>query len=88
MYKKKRNVRNSLAILLYLADSVLRQIDGIETAYEAWNKLHKLFMTKSLSNRILLKEKFFGFHMDQNKNLEQNLDDFKRIAFTLASIYE
>ena len=56
-------------IVLYLADNVLRQIDGIETTYEAWNKLHELFITKSLSNRILLKEKSFGFHMDQNKNL-------------------
>ena len=35
-----------------------------------------------------MKEKFFGFHMDQNKNLQQNLDDFKWIAIALASIDE
>ena len=50
-------------IVLYLADNVRRQIDGVETTYKAWKKLHELFMTKYLSNRILLKEKFFGFRI-------------------------
>ena len=45
-------------------------------------------MTKSLTNIILLKERFFGFHMDPGKNLKQNLDDFKRIAIALASVDE
>ena len=57
-------------IVLYLADNVLRQIDGEETTFGAWNKLEELFMAKSLTNRILLKERFFGFHMDPSKNLE------------------
>ena len=56
--------------------------------YGIWNKLEELFMTKSLTNRIMLKEKFFGFHMDSTKNLEQNLDEFKKIAIALASINE
>ena len=43
-------------------------------------------MERSLTNRILLKERFFGFHMDPGKNLEQNLDQFKKIAISLASI--
>ena len=75
-------------IMFYLADNVLRQIDGEETAYGAWNKLEELFMTNSLTNKIMLKEKFFGFHIDSTKNLEQNLDEFKKIAITLASIDE
>ena len=43
-------------------------------------------MTKSLTNRILLKERFFGFCMDPGKNLEQDLYDFKRISIALSSI--
>ena len=65
---------------------MLRQIDGLDTTFEAWNKLEELFMAKLLTNQILLKEKFFGFHMDPSRNLEQNLDDFKKIAISLASI--
>ena len=49
-------------------------------------KLEQLYLTKSLTNRILLKEKNFGFKMVRAKNLDQNLDDFKKIAITLASI--
>lgn len=85
--QKKEMQENTYSIMfLYLVDNVLRQIDGEKTTYGAWNKLEELFMTKSLTNRILLKERFFGFRMDQGKNLEQNLDDFKRIAITLSSI--
>ncbi|PON33116.1 hypothetical protein PanWU01x14_355310, partial [Parasponia andersonii] len=75
-------------IVLYLADNVLRQINGEDTAYIAWNKLSELYLTKSLKNRILLKEKFFGFKMDPTKNLEQTLNDFRKIAITLGSIDE
>lgn len=36
---------------------------------------------------MFLKEKFFGFWMDTCKNRSwKNLDEFKRIAITLASI--
>ena len=84
--KKEMQESVYLIIVLYLADNVLRQIDGEETAYGAWNKLDELFMAKSLTNRILLKERFFGFKMDPGKNLEQNLDDFKRISISLASV--
>lgn len=74
-------------MVLYLADNVLKQIDGEETAFGAWKKLEELFMAKSLTNRILLKERFLGFHMDPCKNLEQNLDELKKIAIALASIF-
>ena len=50
-------------IVLYLADNILRQINGEEIAFGAWNNLEELFMTKSLTNRILLKKRFFGFQM-------------------------
>ena len=43
-------------------------------------------MAKSLTNQILLKERFFGFHMDPGKSLEQNLDEFKKIAISLAPV--
>ena len=60
--QEKEMQENAFSILvLYLADNVLRQIDGEETAFGAWRKLEELFMAKSLTNRILLKERFFGF---------------------------
>ena len=66
--QKKEMQENAFSIIvLYLADNVLRQINRKDTAYGALNKLDDLFITKSLTNRIMLKERFFGFRMDLGK---------------------
>ena len=84
---KKEMQKSAFSILVfYLTGNMLRQIDGEEIAYGDWNKLEELFVEKSLTNIILLKERFFGFHIDPGKNLEQNLDEFKKMAISLASV--
>lgn len=75
-------------LILNLADNVLRQVDEEDTAAKVWLKLESLYMNKSLSNKIYLKEQLFGFKMDSSKNLEDNLDDFKKITVSLANIDE
>ena len=75
-------------LILNLADNVLRQIDEENTALKVWNKLESLYMVNSLSNKIYLKEQLFGFKMDPSKNLEENLDKFKKITVSLANIDE
>lgn len=40
-------------------------------------------MSKSITNKIYLKEKLFGFKMDQSKTLEENIDEFEKICFDL-----
>ncbi|PON96088.1 hypothetical protein TorRG33x02_080180, partial [Trema orientale] len=75
-------------LILNLADNVLRQVDEQDTAAKVWSKLDSLYLTKTLSNKIYLKEQLFGFKMDSTKSLEDNLDDFKRITVSLANIDE
>jgi len=43
-------------------------------------------MTKTLTNKIYLKEKLFGFKIDSSKTLEENLDDFNVIMIGLSNI--
>lgn len=45
-------------------------------------------MRKSLSNKIFLKKKLFGFTMDPLKALELNIDDFKKVTIELTNIGE
>ena len=45
-------------------------------------------MFEFLSNKIYLKEQLFGFKMDPSKSLEENLDEFKKITVSLATIDE
>ena len=85
--QKQEILENAYSLLiLNLADNVLRQVDEEDTTLKVWNKLESLFMVKSLSNKIYLKEQIFGFKMDPLKNLEENLDEFKKIYVSLANI--
>ncbi|GJX29173.1 hypothetical protein Tco_0237252 [Tanacetum coccineum] len=45
-------------ILLSLSDEVLYEVADEETAAGVWKKLEKLYMTKSLTNKLLLKTTF------------------------------
>ncbi|KAA0046503.1 Retrovirus-related Pol polyprotein from transposon TNT 1-94 [Cucumis melo var. makuwa] len=75
-------------ILLYLSDEVLRLVDEATTTAELWKKLESLYLTKSLPNKIYIKEKFFGYKIDQSKSLEENLNEFQKIVVDLNNIGE
>jgi len=75
-------------LILNLSENILRQVNDDDTATKIWLKLESLYMTKSLSNKIYLKEQLFGFKMNPIKSLEENLDDFKVIIIALANIDE
>ena len=63
-------------IILHLSDSVVRKVDEMKSTAELWQKLDELYLVRSLPDRILLLEKFFGFRMDTSKDLDSNLDYF------------
>ncbi|KAI5658420.1 hypothetical protein M9H77_27213 [Catharanthus roseus] len=50
-------------LTIHLIDNVLREIDEKDNAFEIWTKLEKLYLGKSLSNKIYLKEQLFDFKM-------------------------
>ena len=43
-------------------------------------------MSKAIPNRIHLKQKFFGFKMDEHKSLADNMDEFKKLIQDLESM--
>ena len=58
------------AIILSLGDKVLRQVSKEKTAVGIWSKLEDLYMTKSLVNRLYLKQALYSFKMQENKRLK------------------
>ncbi|TXG61570.1 hypothetical protein EZV62_012933 [Acer yangbiense] len=70
-------------IILSLSDNVLREVNDEKTACNVWKKLESLYLTKSLTNKIYLKERLFSFKMDANKGLCQNLYEFKKMTIEL-----
>ncbi|KAA0050568.1 Retrovirus-related Pol polyprotein from transposon TNT 1-94 [Cucumis melo var. makuwa] len=59
---------------------------GNRTWWGVVEEARKSFLTKSLRNKLYLKEKFFGYMMDQSKGLEENLDEFQKIIVDLYNI--
>ena len=47
------------AIQLCLSREVLREVINEKTATDIWSKLESLYMTKSLTNKLRLKERLF-----------------------------
>ena len=69
---KQEILENTYSLfIINLADNVLRQVDEEDTALKVWNKLESLYMVKSLSNKIYLKEQLIEFKMDPSKSLSK-----------------
>ena len=47
-------------IMLCLADDVITEVSDEEIAAGLWLKLESFYMTKSLTNKLLLKQRLFG----------------------------
>ncbi|KAJ4723712.1 Retrovirus-related Pol polyprotein from transposon TNT 1-94 [Melia azedarach] len=52
-------------IMLYLADDIITEVVEEETAQGLWVKLEGLYMTKSLTNKLLLKQCLFSLQMQE-----------------------
>eukprot|EP00253_Pinus_taeda_P008927 PITA_08927 len=74
------------AIRLCLADDVLFNIVLETTAASLWTKLEKLYMTKSLTNRILLKRQLYSLRMKEGTSIADHLNAFNTLLVQLQSI--
>eukprot|EP00253_Pinus_taeda_P004912 PITA_04912 len=73
-------------IRLCLADDVLFNIVSEKTTVVLWTKLEKLYMTKSLTNRILLKRQLYSLRMKEGTSITDHLNAFNTLLVQLESI--
>ena len=73
-------------ILLSLSDEVLYEVANEETASGLWLKLEKLYMTKSIYNKLFLNRHLFGLHMKEGTSLKDHLDELNFILMELRDI--
>ena len=71
------------AILLSLGDEVLREIVDEETAVGLWLKLESQYMTKSLTNRLYMKQRLYTIRMKEGTPISDHLDEFNMIVIDL-----
>lgn len=73
-------------ILLCLADDVITEVADEITAAGLWAKLESLYMTKSLTNKLLLKQRLFALRMQGGTSLRDHLDQLNTILLDLRNI--
>ena len=84
--QKEELLETATGIIIFnLSDAIIRKVDKEETLAKIWRKLEEQFQKKSLTNKIYLKERIFGFKMSHSKTLEKNLDEFLRLHIELAN---
>ncbi|KAJ4700747.1 Retrovirus-related Pol polyprotein from transposon TNT 1-94 [Melia azedarach] len=73
-------------IMLCLADDIITEVAEEETAQGLWVKLEGLYMTKSLTNKLLLKQRLFSLRMQEGMPLRDHLDQLNTILLELRNI--
>lgn len=74
------------SILLSLNDRVLREVQKEEDAAGVWAKLETIYMEKSISNRLHLKQRLFNLKISDSKNLSEQLEEFRKCVDDLESV--
>ncbi|KAL8506416.1 hypothetical protein ACS0TY_017338 [Phlomoides rotata] len=74
------------AIILCLGDRVLQEVTRETNALGVWKKLEDLYLPKSISNRLYMKHKIYGFKMTGEKNLLEQLDEFNKLVDDLENL--
>ncbi|MFQ6662705.1 hypothetical protein Gotur_030467 [Gossypium turneri] len=64
------------AILLCLANMVLQEVLMKKTPSTLWKRLETLYTTKSLANRLVLKQSLFTFRMNKCEFLRDHISQF------------
>ena len=73
-------------IMLCLADDVITEVSDEETVAGLCLKLDSLYMTKSLTNKLLLKQRLFGLGMAEGTQLREHLEQLNTLLLELRNI--
>ncbi|KAG8483965.1 hypothetical protein CXB51_023199 [Gossypium anomalum] len=74
------------AIQLCLANMVLQGVLIEKTSSSLWKRLETLYATKSLANRLVLKQRLFTFRMNEGELLRDHISQFITLLNDLNNI--
>ncbi|KAG6429902.1 hypothetical protein SASPL_107959 [Salvia splendens] len=72
--------------MLCMSDDVIIEVADQETAAALWTKLESLYMTKSLTNKLLLKQRLFRLRMQEGTPLREHLENLNKILLDLHNV--
>ncbi|MFQ6637413.1 hypothetical protein Gotur_012705 [Gossypium turneri] len=71
---------------LCLANTVLREVLMEKTSSALWKKLETLYATKSMDNRLVLKQRLFTFRMNEGELLKDHIRQFITLLNDLKNV--
>ncbi|KAI9196107.1 hypothetical protein LWI28_021066 [Acer negundo] len=74
------------SIELHLSDEVICNVMEEKSAKGTWEKLEKLYMGKTLSNKLTLKDQLYGLKMEKGGDVMAHLNDFNRCIRKLIRV--
>ncbi|KAG6416427.1 hypothetical protein SASPL_123857 [Salvia splendens] len=72
--------------MLFMSDDVIIEVADQDTAAALWTKLESLYMTKSLTNKLLLKQRLFRLRMQEGMPLRDHLENLNKILLDLRNV--
>ena len=64
----------------------MREVCKEKSAADLWAKLDSIYMTKSLANKLYMKQKLYSFKIVEGKGISEQLEDFAKALDDLENI--
>src|SRR6202789_501894 len=82
----KLDIRERSTIRLCLANSVLLNVSRESTAKELWDKLGNLYQSKSLVNKLFLRNKLYHIRMEDGYFVTEHINAFNNLVSQLVFV--
>ncbi|KAK4413408.1 Retrovirus-related Pol polyprotein from transposon TNT 1-94 [Sesamum alatum] len=69
---------------LCLVDEIMYHVMNLKSPGEVWKKLEIQFMSKSITNKLYLKQRLYGLKMQEGADLAQHVNVFNQIITDLT----
>ena len=84
--KQEQHQKTLSVIQLCLSNGVLREVAQEKTTAELWSKLESLYMTKSLTGKLHLKQKFIMLRMFVGASIKGHIEEFNSVVTDLENV--
>jgi len=82
----KADLNAMSSIEIHLSDEVTYNVKEETTAKGTWEKLEKLYMGKTLSNKLFLKDQLYNLRMEEGDDIMEHLNIFNRCINDLLRV--
>lgn len=79
----KLDGKASSLIRLPLVKDILFHVSEDETTKNVWSKLQSMYLSKSLTNKLVVKQKLFMLRMNEGTELEAHLNYVKKVIYEM-----